>query len=92
MNRGEINYTKVKKDERYKKYLMRRFTDAFLKKLNDDYSRLETNYNECLKLINPRVEGDGENIFVMDPPNIEGPNKVANELFDIGGELAKVRA
>lgn len=75
---------------------MRRSADAFLKKLNDDYSKLETNYNEYLELINPSVEGDGdgddEDIFVVDPPNIEGLRKVANEWFDIGGELAKVRS
>jgi hypothetical protein len=44
-------------------------------------------------LINPPVEGvgDDENIFVVDPPNIEGPRMVAQELSDIGDELAKAR-
>jgi len=63
------------------------------KKLNDDYSRLEVDYNRHLELIKPPVEGggDNENIFVVDPPKFEGPTKVAHELSDIGDELAKAR-
>jgi hypothetical protein len=64
------------------------------KKLKDDYSRLETEFNRYLELLNPPVEDDGDDddVFAIDPPNVEASRKVAQELSVVGDELAKAKA